>query len=136
MVVVVGLNDIKKAYRAAQFTGTFHPNPNLNLNLNLNPNPNPNPSPNPNPNPTPTPTPNPNQVACGRLSAYFEADLNSWDTAAGVLLVREAGGVVTGLDGARHEVSTRTLLASNADAHAQLQATLEAAGVLGLDPAA
>ena len=75
-------------------------------------------------------------VACGRLSAYFEADLNSWDTAAGVLLVREAGGVVTGLDGARHEVSTRTLLASNADAHAQLQATLEAAGVLGLDPAA
>ena len=33
-------------------------------------------------------------VACGRLSAYFEADLNAWDSAAGVLLVREAGGVV------------------------------------------
>lgn len=72
-------------------------------------------------------------VACGRLSAYFEADLNSWDTAAGVLLVREAGGVVTGLDGARHEVDTRALLASNAASHAQLQACLEGAGVLGLD---
>ena len=72
-------------------------------------------------------------VACGRLSAYFEADLNAWDMAAGVLLVREAGGVVTGLDGARWEVATRTLIASNAPAHAELQATLADAKVTGLD---
>ena len=72
-------------------------------------------------------------VACGRLSAYFEADLNCWDTAAGVLLIREAGGIVTGLNGARHEIQTRTLVAANAASHAELQATLNDAGVLGLD---
>jgi len=72
-------------------------------------------------------------VACGRLSAYFEADLNCWDTAGGVLLIREAGGVVSGLDGARHAIKTRTLLASNAASHDELQATLSAAGVDGLD---
>ena len=45
-------------------------------------------------------------VACGRLSAYFEADLNAWDTAAGVLLVREAGGVVTDLTGGDFGIAT------------------------------
>lgn len=72
-------------------------------------------------------------VGCGRLSAYWEADLNAWDTAAGVLIVREAGGVVTALDGSAHSVATRPLLASNAAAHAELQAVLAAADVLGLD---
>lgn len=72
-------------------------------------------------------------VACGRLSAYFEADLNSWDSAAGVLLVREAGGAVTGLDGARHQIETRTLIASNQACHSELQVALAAAGVQGLD---
>ena len=39
-------------------------------------------------------------VACGRGSAYFEADLNAWDAAAGALLIREAGGrVVDSLTG-------------------------------------
>jgi myo-inositol-1(or 4)-monophosphatase len=33
-------------------------------------------------------------VACGRLDGYFESGLNPWDSAAGELLVREAGGVV------------------------------------------
>lgn len=36
-------------------------------------------------------------VAAGRLTAYYECDLNSWDTAAGALLVREAGGRITDL---------------------------------------
>ena len=72
-------------------------------------------------------------VACGRLSAYFEADLNAWDTAAGVLLVREAGGVVTDLAGAPFEITTRPLIASNPASHVQLQETLAQAGVLGLD---
>jgi myo-inositol-1(or 4)-monophosphatase len=39
-------------------------------------------------------------VAAGRLDAFFEQGLNPWDQAAGGLLVTEAGGVVTGLDGA------------------------------------
>ena len=72
-------------------------------------------------------------VACGRLSAYFEADLNSWDSAAGVLLVREAGGTVTSLGGSPHLIETRTLLASNQACWRELQRILEAAGVAGLD---
>ncbi len=38
-------------------------------------------------------------VACGRLDAYFEEHLNSWDLAAGSLIAAEAGAVVTGFDG-------------------------------------
>lgn len=38
-------------------------------------------------------------VACGRFEAYYEFNLNSWDMAAGVLLVREAGGIVTDFNG-------------------------------------
>lgn len=38
-------------------------------------------------------------VACGRFDAFYEYNLNSWDMAAGVLLVREAGGVVTDFKG-------------------------------------
>ncbi len=38
-------------------------------------------------------------VACGRLDGFWEFNLNPWDTSAGVLLVREAGGVVTRFDG-------------------------------------
>ena len=72
-------------------------------------------------------------VACGRLSAYFEADLNAWDTAGGVLLVREAGGVVTDLQGAPFGIATRPLLASNAAAHGELAAVLTEADVRGLD---
>ncbi|KAJ1627016.1 hypothetical protein T492DRAFT_1028490, partial [Pavlovales sp. CCMP2436] len=72
-------------------------------------------------------------VGCGRLSAYFEADLNAWDTAAGVLIVREAGGLVTGLDGSPHKIATRPLIASNAAAHDELVAVLAEAKVTGLD---
>ncbi len=73
-------------------------------------------------------------VACGRLSAYFEADLNAWDTAAGVLLVREAGGIVTDLQGGPHCIVTRPLLASNAATHNELRQVLKEARVGGLDP--
>ncbi|UHG93129.1 inositol monophosphatase family protein [Spirosoma oryzicola] len=38
-------------------------------------------------------------VACGRFEAFYEYNLNSWDMAAGVLLVQEAGGVVTDFEG-------------------------------------
>ena len=50
------------------------------------------------------------------------------------LLVREAGGTVTSLDGAPHRIETRTLIASNQECWGELQASLEAAGVVGLDP--
>ena len=38
-------------------------------------------------------------VAAGRFDAFYEYNLNSWDMAAGVLLVQEAGGLVTDFDG-------------------------------------
>ena len=38
-------------------------------------------------------------VAAGRFDAFWERGLNSWDIAAGSLLIREAGGFVTGCDG-------------------------------------
>ena len=43
-------------------------------------------------------------VACGRVDAYYERDLKRWDEAAGILLVREAGGVVADLPGEPHGV--------------------------------
>jgi myo-inositol-1(or 4)-monophosphatase len=38
-------------------------------------------------------------VASGRLDAYWETGLKSWDLAAGALIIREAGGIISGLDG-------------------------------------
>ena len=38
-------------------------------------------------------------VACGRLDAFFEMNLKPWDYAAGLLLIEEAGGTVTGFQG-------------------------------------
>lgn len=45
--------------------------------------------------------------------AYFEFRLKPWDTAAGVLMVEEAGGRVTTMDGRAYSVFERSLLASN-----------------------
>ena len=59
-------------------------------------------------------------VAAGRLDGYFERGLNPWDQAAGGLLVREAGGVVTGLDGSgpthRMVIAGAPVLATELDA--------------------
>ena len=59
-------------------------------------------------------------VARGRLDAYFEPGLASWDTAAGALLVREAGGQVTSFDGEPHRVEHPHIVASNGHIHAAL----------------
>ena len=52
-------------------------------------------------------------VACGRLDGFWEFKLNPWDVSAGVLLVREAGGVVTRFDGGKFLLDSRETLASN-----------------------
>ena len=65
-------------------------------------------------------------VAAGRLDGYFEQGLNPWDQAAGGLLVREAGGVVTGLDGAAP--TNRMVIAGAAEMVAELDALLRALG--------
>lgn len=56
-------------------------------------------------------------VACGRFEGYFEEGVQSWDTAAGVLLVREAGGLVTDYDGAAVAIPTTHVLATNGKVH-------------------
>lgn len=51
--------------------------------------------------------------AAGRFDAYWEFNLNPWDTAAGVLLVREAGGAVTRFDGSPFRMNSEEVLATN-----------------------
>jgi myo-inositol-1(or 4)-monophosphatase len=49
-------------------------------------------------------------VAAGRLDAYFETGLAPWDLAAGALILREAGGIVSGLDGSENFIDTGHVL--------------------------
>ncbi len=60
-------------------------------------------------------------VACGRFDGFWEFGLHSWDTAAGVLLLREAGGVVTRFDGQPYQLGDHELLASNGRIHAEMR---------------
>jgi myo-inositol-1(or 4)-monophosphatase len=52
-------------------------------------------------------------VACGRLDGFWEFHLNPWDTSAGVLLVEEAGGGVTRMDGGKFRLNSEEVLATN-----------------------
>ncbi|TMW69452.1 hypothetical protein Poli38472_001608 [Pythium oligandrum] len=52
-------------------------------------------------------------TCCGRQTGFYELDLNSWDVAAGTLLVKEAGGRVTDSEGNAFTLSTRHVVASN-----------------------
>ena len=59
-------------------------------------------------------------VAAGRLDGFWEFNLNPWDTAAGILLVEEAGGQVTDFSGRHFRLDSREILASNGLIHAEL----------------
>lgn len=52
-------------------------------------------------------------VACGRVDAFWSTSLHPWDMAAGVLIVREAGGEATKTDGRAFDVNSPDLLATN-----------------------
>ncbi len=56
-------------------------------------------------------------VACGRFDGFWEFNLNPWDTAAGVLIVEEAGGKVSRFDGSPFELDSRETLATNGLVH-------------------
>src|ERR1700674_964713 len=60
-------------------------------------------------------------VACGRFEGFWEFGLHSWDTSAGVLLVREAGGTVTCFDGQPYQLGDRELMASNGRVHTEMK---------------
>jgi myo-inositol-1(or 4)-monophosphatase len=59
-------------------------------------------------------------VACGRFDGFWEFNLNPWDTAAGVLIVQEAGGIVTDFRGGPFQLHGRETLASNGLVHPAL----------------
>jgi len=59
-------------------------------------------------------------VAAGRLDAFWEPSLAPWDVAAGVVLVREAGGVVTTLQGEEDVLRHGSVVAGNAAMHGWL----------------
>jgi myo-inositol-1(or 4)-monophosphatase len=60
-------------------------------------------------------------VAAGRFEGFWEFGLNSWDTAAGTLIVREAGGKVTDLDGSEHRPGGSNILATNGLVHEEMR---------------
>src|SRR5258708_899607 len=66
-------------------------------------------------------------VAGRRLDAFDELRLNGWDLAAGTLLIREAGGIGTTMDGAPAEVRESSLLTGSPPMHAWLLRTLRTA---------
>lgn len=61
-------------------------------------------------------------AACGRIDLYFHHYLFPWDLAAGILMVAEAGGVVTDREGGPITVQSQGLIASNASLHAEFLA--------------
>eukprot|EP00980_Cylindrotheca_fusiformis_P020716 scaffold7738_cov133-Cylindrotheca_fusiformis.AAC.25 len=69
-------------------------------------------------------------VANGRLTCFWEYDLNSWDIAAGALIVKEAGGKFTELDGSDFTLRTRKICASNGKVHDEVLEVLNEAGVI------
>jgi myo-inositol-1(or 4)-monophosphatase len=64
-------------------------------------------------------------VAAGRLDGFWELKLSPWDTAAGVLLVAEAGGRVSRIDGSAYRPGDVDVVATNGGIHEELRALLK-----------
>jgi myo-inositol-1(or 4)-monophosphatase len=63
-------------------------------------------------------------VACGRLDGYWERGLSPWDLAAGVVIVQEAGGLVTAYDQSDFVLNSGRILATNGAIHQPLSQSL------------
>ena len=66
-------------------------------------------------------------VAAGRLDGYWERNLSPWDTAAGIIMVREAGGFVTDINGRDDIFGNSEILAGNDTMHRELLALIKQA---------
>jgi myo-inositol-1(or 4)-monophosphatase len=66
-------------------------------------------------------------VAAGRFDAYWERGIRSWDVAAGIVLIREAGGFVSDADGGDKMLTNRSICAGNEHMHRQLLTLLREA---------
>ena len=67
-------------------------------------------------------------IAAGRFDIYWERNLSPWDVAAGLILVREAGGFVSDINGTDAVMSNGHVVAGNETMHRELLAILKAAG--------
>ena len=67
-------------------------------------------------------------VAAGRLDGFFERGLSPWDTAAGAVIVKEAGGFVTDASGRAHTLKSADIVATNDSLHAGLLKLMHEAG--------
>lgn len=63
-------------------------------------------------------------LACGRFDGFWELKLHPWDTAAGLVIVREAGGRVTDFAGRKYSIYGKDILASNGPLHRPMQRVL------------
>jgi len=64
-------------------------------------------------------------TACGRFDGFWEEGLNPWDMAAGILLIEEAGGVISDYQGAAFSIYTPPICASNGLIHEEMLAVLK-----------
>jgi myo-inositol-1(or 4)-monophosphatase len=67
-------------------------------------------------------------VACGRFDGFWELGLKPWDVAAGILIVKEAGGTVTDFEHNPVTLDGSRILASNGLIHSEISGTLRSAG--------
>ena len=63
-------------------------------------------------------------VAAGKFDGFWEQNLNLWDISAGVLLIKEAGGKISKIDGKDWSIKSKDILASNLLIHKKLQEKL------------
>jgi myo-inositol-1(or 4)-monophosphatase len=64
-------------------------------------------------------------TACGRFEGFYEYGLNPWDMAAGIVIVREAGGVVTTFHGNDSVVFADDMIASNGQIHPEISTVIQ-----------
>jgi myo-inositol-1(or 4)-monophosphatase len=67
-------------------------------------------------------------VACGRFDGFWEENLKPWDTAAGLLLIEEAGGRITTFSGGDYDIYSPNIMASNGSLHDKIIALLNEKG--------
>jgi myo-inositol-1(or 4)-monophosphatase len=67
-------------------------------------------------------------IAAGRFDGYWERNLQPWDLAAGSIIVREAGGIVSGVNGDDDALKTGNVVCGNEHVHAELVKILRAVG--------
>lgn len=69
-------------------------------------------------------------VACGRLDGLWQILLSPWDMAAGVVLIREAGGIITNMSGREFDLYSGDVLANNGHIHEAMLAIIKKEGTL------